>query len=403
MQNQTPPDLSPDFEGQQFADRPYEYYQTIRRDSPVFRSVEGIFYTTRHADCLKILGSDEFRRSSASGVPFASMTAGMSPVEVMLADWLVLQDPPRHTLIREQLIRQIFTEPVAILTDRIDGICHELIGALVGRGDDNRIDFISEIAYPLPVMVICELLGIPASDKLLFMQWSADLTRALNNGDPTDLDLARPTVHDAVVYFRDMLRQKRKNPGHDTISRLLGPSADHQILTDEVIIHNLIFLIWAGHETTKSLLANGLLSLLQNREQLEYVSSNLGILDLAIEEMLRFESPIQKISRWTTREQKLGEYRIPADSQVVCLLGAANRDPLVFPNPDNFEPSRSPNNHIAFGKGAHHCPGSKLSRLEAKVFFRNLAGIIRGMEAVEYTWSTYSAFRRLDQLYLTTG
>jgi cytochrome P450 len=322
-----------------------------------------------------------------------------SPVKGMLDDWLLLQDPPRHDDLRSVIGNHLLPDTTAGLAPAIQEICERLVRQVLQQAPAGRhIEFIGEIAYTLPVLVICEILGIETGDTVRFRQWSTALTRALNSGATADLNAAIPAVVQATEYFHNLVEAKRNRPGNDTISRLIGIPGRGYSIPDDVLVNNLIFMIWAGHETTKNLISNGLLTLLHHPEQLARLHGKPELLDDAIEEMLRYESPVQKLSRWNTSEINLGGFRVPAGTQLVCLLGAANRDPAVFYEPDRFDISRAPNTHIAFGRGSHHCLGSRLARLEAKIFFSNVLGLLPRMKIINYQWRTYSAFRSLEFL-----
>jgi cytochrome P450 len=245
-----------------------------------------------------------------------------------------------------------------------------LIDRIAGRGTG---DFIADFALPFPLTVICEMLGVPPADRALLRAWSSGFIV-----EETDDPASRARAQTEAVaglgnYFSDLLARRRRDPGSDILSEMIRPHAGEPRLTDSELAGNCILLMVAGHETTVNLLGNGLLLLLRRPEDLARLRGDPSLWPGAIAEMLRFEAPVQRSTfRLTTSPIELGGEMLPAGAQVTALIGAANRDPAVFADPDRFDITRRPNQHLSFGAGPHHCLGAALGRLEARIGFTRL-------------------------------
>ena len=271
-------------------------------------------------------------------------------------------DPPRHNKLRS-LIAQAFT-PRAIgrMEDRIRAIVIELLNA---GTRDGKIDIISQLAYPLPVIVIAEMLGIPPEERNSFKQWSDDVV-----SDSTERALRGYEELDR--YFRGIVTQRRKMPWDDLVSDLLAAHLDDEPLTDDEIIDFCILLLVAGNETTTNLIGNAILCFDEYPETLAEIRTDPSLLPGAIEEVLRFRSPVQRISRVPTADIALGGKQIKANQPIFLWPASANRDERQFPQAETFDIRRSPNRHLAFGSGIHACIGAPLARLETRVAFECL-------------------------------
>jgi len=354
---------------------PYARYAEAQRETPVFRTREGAIYVTRHADCATLLGEERFRRRPAPGAdhPFAART----PLDAMLAHWMLFMDPPRHDAVRAAFAPWFSAQSVA----RLEAVVAETVRELIGQFDT---EFVAGFASPLPVLVLCRLLELPAGDRPLFEQWSASLSRALESGTDEQMRAALPTS----LAMRDYFRRRTPLPG----------------LSAEETIYGLGFLVWAGHETTRNLLASGMLALCEHPEQQEELRRCLrdepALVKAAVEELLRYTTPVQKLSRWTTTVERFGDYEVAGETMVTALLGAANRDPAVFGDAQRLELRRSPNRHLSFGRGLHACLGAGLARLEAQTALPLLLGAFRSIEVSCARWRPNSALRGLDTLSL---
>jgi cytochrome P450 len=252
------------------------------------------------------------------------------------------------------------------LRPRIVAIVNELVQRIMDRG--TTFDLIDDLAYPLPVVVIAELLGIPPEDRATFRDWSGDLAASLDPllSDETLLraDAARAGLHD---YLRRIIAERRRAPRSDLISALVAVEERGDVLSEPELVVMCTLLLVAGHETTVNLIGNGMLALLHHPEELARLRSDPSLIGTAVEELLRFDSPVQLTARRVVEPVELGGKRIEPGEFVLSLLGAANRDPAQFDHPEQLDVTRSPNPHLAFGRGIHFCLGAPLARLEGQI------------------------------------
>ncbi|WP_328491698.1 cytochrome P450 [Streptomyces sp. NBC_00414] len=307
---------------------------------------------------------------------FSSVGPTQEDFEVFRQGNFVGMDPPEHRKLRT-LVSQAFTPRVVSgLQPRIESVCARLLD---GVADHDRFDLVDTLAYPLPIIVIAELLGIPASDHTLFQEWAATLFGGDELGEmPSMDDLERalnaiaPTVREMNGYVLDHIRRCRANPGNDLTSKLLAAEVDGVRLDDQEIVGFVALLLVAGHITTTALLGSAVVTFDRHPGTLQALRADTDRLPDAIEEVLRWLPPFAELGRRTTRPVVIGEQDIPAGAMVVAHLAAANRDPARFEAPDVFDPSRSPNPHLTFGHGIHFCFGAPLARLEARIALRML-------------------------------
>jgi len=390
-----PIDLSPDFNSKQYNDHLYDHLHHFHVESPVFINDEGMVYLARHKDCLQLLSDPQYvRQLPGNKRPISNM-------ERMLSSWMIYLDPPKHTQLRNIFTPAFLPKNIRQFTPTIESICLELINNIANAPEE--IELISKFAYQLLILVFCELLGVPSPDRELFKAWSLDITEATNTGNNDDIKKAEPTGLAICQYFQDLIVERQSQPRNDLISELVNNYLKDGTLNKDEFIFNLVFLIFAGHETTKNLISNGLLTLMHHPESFELLRQNPQQLELAIEEMLRFESPLQKISRWSTEPSLFGEFEMPAETSIVALIGAANRDPLYFERPQVFDITRKPNRHIAFGKGIHHCMGATLARIESRLAIAAIINHCPNLKLEGYQWRCYSGFRSLEYLTVNLG
>ncbi len=330
---------------------PFDWYRAMRESEPVaFDSARGIWSAFRYDDVRRVL-SDYAAFSSERGGPDSSNPLGAS---------IISTDPPRHRQLRA-LVTQAFTpRTVAQLEPRIESIVADLLDAVAGKGE---MDVIGDFAYPLPVIVIAELLGIPTADRAQFKQWSDAIVtgpRAAGMG-------GRDPQAEMAVYFRGLIEQRRHEPRNDLISGLLDAQIDGEHLTEIELLGFCILLLVAGNETTTNLIGNAVLCFDEFPDAMAQVRERPDLLPSAIEESLRYRSPVQSMFRSVTADTELGGRNVPAGGFMIAWIGSANRDPGQFPDPDRFDVERNPNRHLAFGQGIHFCLGAPLARLEARV------------------------------------
>lgn len=369
---------------------PYPVYHRLRATHPVFWvPVLDAWMVTSYAAVTAAL-----RNPQLSSDRFPRVRERLAPkgLDVLVDDRvrsMIHMDPPDHTRLRG-LVNKAFTpRAVDLMAERIQGIVDELLGAVQGRG---RMDVIRDLAYPLPVMVIAEMLGVPPEDRDRFKQWSDEISVVLG-GDVTALSEAvlRRVVearNELVDYFRAVVTQRRKEPGDDLLTALVRAEEGGGRLTEDELYSTAILLLIAGNETTTNLIGNGLLALLRYPDQQRRVWDDPELVAPAVEEMLRYDSPVQMTTRMAKVDLEMHSAKISQGQWIYLILAAANRDPAQFPEPDRFDVGRADNKHIAFGAGPHFCLGSPLARLEAQLTFRTLRrrypGLRLGAESPEY-------------------
>ena len=284
------------------------------------------------------------------------------------APTMPFSDPPVHTRLRRLVARDFSPRRIGELAPRIEEIAHQLLDEHVEGG---RLEAMSALADQLPVVIIAEMLGIPIEHRARFRKWSD----AVASNVAVDAEGASPpAVIEAVARLREYLaheiERRRIEPGEDLISALVVAHDTSEALNTEELLAFVVLLLVAGNETTTNLIGNGLLALARNPEQYERLRSDPALIPSAVEEMLRYDSPVQTLMRFATRDAEVGGTRIDLGTMVTVMFGAANRDPAQFPQPDRFDIARSPNDHVAFGDGIHFCLGAPLARLEARIAFK---------------------------------
>jgi cytochrome P450 len=339
--------------------------------------------------CWQVLGHPETVAVLSDPAVFSSDLSALRPDQDDLALFqrgnFVNMDPPQHRKLRT-LVSQAFTpKVVADLEPRIAQVTTQLLDQV-----DERFDLIDALAYPLPVIVIAELLGIPTSDRTVFRRWAdalfsqdIDPDQSLRDVSEQAVTVVAPTMREMNAYFLDHIRTRRANPGSDLTSKLVQAEVDGERLADEEIIGFVGLLLIAGHITTTATLGNTVVSFRDHPDAVAEVRADPTLLPAAIEEVLRVRTPFPRLARITTVDAEVGGVRVPAGQIVVPWLAAANRDERVFAQPHRFDLHRTPNPHLSFGHGIHFCLGAPLARLEARVALRLLLERYRDIEVAE--------------------
>jgi cytochrome P450 len=357
---------------------PYALFARARREHPVWRH-EGLPVSSvfRHADCQAIL------RDSKTWSSMFPTPPGFAPEDVPRS--MIVMDPPEHTRLRG-LVSQAFTpKRVRELAPRIEAIAHELLDQALAR---REVDLVDALTYPLPVIVIAEMIGVPAADRGRFKAWSDALVAPLGSvffapPAPEVVDEQRRIRAELEAYFVRLVEERRRAPKDDLLTGLVQAELEGSRLAFDELLAMLILLLVAGNETTTNLIGNAALDLLAHPAALAALRADPALVPNAIEEVLRFSSPVQMDPRLATRDVEVQGTTIPAGEFVLCWLGAANRDEAVFERPETFDVRREKPSHLSFGFGPHYCLGASLATLEAQVALRVLLERTRSFRRVD--------------------
>lgn len=334
---------------------PYLHYAAMRAASPVsFNANLGVWEVYGYNDIQTVLGDA------------ATFSSDISAMQTM-----VTMDPPRHTQLRRLVARAFTSKLVASLEPKVQSITDELLDRVAARGD---MDVIADLASPLPIAVIAELLGLPLEDQGRFKQWAIPAIRSAEmelQGQTPGQDLL-DAVAELTHYLEDMVQRRSREPGEDLISGLATAVVDGERLTLEEITSTCRLLLIGGFETTRHWIGNTVQLLLAHPDALAQVRADSSLVPSAIEEALRYQAPFQFFARKATRDVTLGGHLIRAGQQVLTINASGNRDEAAFPDADRFDVTRSPNRHLSFGHGIHYCLGAGLGRLEARVAIESL-------------------------------
>ncbi|HZV53169.1 MAG TPA: cytochrome P450 [Candidatus Dormibacteraeota bacterium] len=346
---------------------PYPFYEQLRRSGPVVwaPSLER-WLVTGHPEVVEVLRDERF---SADRRKWRGFEPVVEPGREGARSMLVV-DPPDHTRLRT-LVQKAFTPRVVErLRPRIEALVKEALDEAEARGS---MDLVADLAYPLPVTVIAELLGVPVEDRSAFRRWSDALVGALDPVALTDRRSAVLAARDALhAYLERVVAERRAAPRDDLISRLVEAEEQGDRLSGPELLAMGVLLLVAGHETTVNLIGNGINALLAHPDQLARLRDEPELIEPAVEELLRYDSPVQLTGRVALEELELGGRRVEPGQMLMLLLGAANRDPRVFAEPERLDLGRDPNPHLAFGRGIHFCLGAPLARLEGQIAIREL-------------------------------
>jgi cytochrome P450 len=390
-----------------FRARTYETFAQMREDDPVFcqPGIDGesmIWFVTRHDDVVKVLLDDErFVRDPALAFEpdeLARFTTGMPESFSFIDNHMLNKDGDDHRRLR-RIVTQAFTpRMVERLRPRVQEIADELLDAVEPHG---RMDLVEQFAFPLPMMVISELLGIPHEDRDRFREWSTPIvTPAL---DPEEAARFVELMNAFVAYLRTLFVERRADPRDDLISALLQAEDAGDTLNEQELFSTVVLLIVAGHETTVNLIGNATAALLQHPEQRAFLERDPDLIPRAVEELLRYDGSVERaLNRWAAVDVELGGHTIRRGETVIVVLGSANRDEERFPDPDVLDVTRDDVKHIGFGRGSHYCLGAPLARLEAEValgtLLRRLPGLRLDLEPADLRWRPVPLFRSLAAL-----
>jgi hypothetical protein len=406
--NPTSPRKSPTLSLYQLLDpevlaNPYPLYARLRTELPVYWDPYlHAWVVTRYADVVTVLHHFSANRTPTPEQFAALGLAELAPLSQMMVKQMLFMDAPDHTRLRGLASMAFTPARVEVLRSHIKGIMDRLLEPLVSAG---RMDVIADIAAPLPAIVTAEMLGVPTSDSDKLKAWSADFAEVLGNfqHNPDRASRTLKCVEEMTDYFRTAMERLRVEPREGLINALMTAEMDGDRLTEEEIIANSIVTMVGGQETTTNLIGNGILALLRNPDQLERLRSDLSLIPSAVEELLRYESPSQHTARLAPQDTELGGKQIRKGQAVIAVMGAGNRDPQRFPDPDRLDIARTDNRHLAFGWASHFCFGAPLARLEGQIaleaFVRRLSDI--ALEPEPLVWRDNLGLRGLTALPVT--
>jgi pimeloyl-[acyl-carrier protein] synthase len=359
----------------EFRENPYQFFELLREYEPVHQTPFGVYLVSRHADAAAIVRDPHLSTNQQNSELFRALAEANPPSEDNAMDQMndvvmLFMDPPDHTRLRGLVSKAFTPKMVERLRERVQQIVDERLEAVIARGDGS-MDLVTDLAYPLPVVIICELLGVPPEDHATFQSWSSELAASIDP-DPliTPEQQARIEVAGTAFleYFSELIDRRRQSLRDDLLSALIEAEEGGDRLSEEELLGTALFLLVAGHETTVNLIGNGTLALLRHRDQLERLRDDPSLDRHAVEELLRFDSPVQLTQRITLDDYQVGDVTISKGQNLIPLLGAANRDPAEFEEPDRLDLGReNANRHVAFGGGHHFCLGAALARLEGAV------------------------------------
>jgi cytochrome P450 len=410
-----------------FKERAFQAYAAMREKGPVasvtLPTGEPIWFVTRYAEAVAFLKDDErFANNPSSALTeeeyaqlFQQATEHLTVEQQQMAAQtdeilrrnLLAVDPPDHSRLRRLVAIPFTPKYIEGLRPRVQAIADALLDAVEARTDETgrrEMELISDFAYPLPLTVISEMLGIPLADRDKFREWSQAAVSF------TPADRANPAVTakliEFIAYLRRLVAEKRSNPGDDLLSGLVLAEAEGDKLSENELLSMIFLLIVAGHETTVNLIGNGMLALFEHPEQRARLQEDPNLLKAAIEEMLRYYGPVEmSLTRWVRQDTEFGGQRLRRGEQILALLASANHDGEQFPNPDLFDISREPNRHAAFGTGIHSCLGATLARLEGQIAFATLLSrmpdLALAIPRAEVRWRDATFLRGLTQLPVT--
>jgi cytochrome P450 len=384
---------------------PYPLYHRLRTEDPVhWDPFLHAWVVTRYCDVVRVLHDFSADRTPTPEQLRGMKLSALSPIAAVMVKQMLFLDAPAHTRLRSLASSAFTPRRVKLLQSHIQQIADRLIDAAMHR-KSGQMNIIADFAEPLPAIVTGEMLGVPTSDHRQLKDWTADFAEMLGNfqHNPDHVPKVLRTLDEMLDYFRERVRELRVHPREGLINSLLTAEINGDRLTEEEVIANSIITMVGGQETTTNLIGNGLLALLRHPTEMQRLRNDPALVPSAVEELLRYESPSQHTARLARTDLELGGRKIRKREAVIAVMGAANRDPDRFPDPDRLDLARADNRHLAFGWAAHFCFGAALARIEGQISF---ATILRRMpdlalEQVPLEWRTNLGLRGLAALPVT--
>jgi cytochrome P450 len=382
---------------------PYPLYRRLRTEDPVhWDPYLHAWVVTRYADVVEVL-----RRFSAerTHTPEKLALLGMeelTPIAQVMVRQMLFLDPPQHTRVRRLAAAAFTPRRVAVLRSHIDEIANSLLDAAIAQGG---MDVMEDLAAPLPAIVTAEMLGVPVEDHRKLKDWSQDFAEMLGNfqHNPGRAAKVARSLEAMTTYFQHAVRSQATNPTEGLVNALTTAEVDGDRFTEDEVVANVIVTMVGGQETTTNLIGNGLLTLLRHPEEMEQLRRDPTLIETAVEELLRYESPSQHTARLAPDDVELGGRLIKRGQAVMAVMGAGNRDPERFPDPDRLDLARADNRHLAFGWASHFCFGAPLARIEGQIAFSSLLRRVPNLQLVPgpIKWRANLGLRGLTALPVT--
>lgn len=371
---------------------PYTVYRRYREEDPVHWGISsnprlsGAWYLFHYQDVMEVLSSPKFGREAhkvrddGEGAPVPKAYRGFSS---MVSNWMVFRDPPTHTRLKT-IVNKVFSPK---MVENIRPAITDIVDSLLDKVQNNgEIDLVDDFAFPLPVMVIADMLGVDPQDRPRFRKWALALQHASASRltpSPEIYQQAEEATQGFIDYFKQEIAKRHLEPGTDLITALVKARDEGNKLSDEEVLATCIHLLTAGHETTINLISKGILALLHQPQALNLLRSHPELIPAAVEELIRYDSPVQMVSRWAYEDVVIGGKLIRRGDSVGLMLGSANRDPEHFENPDIINFQREEGKHCGFGSGIHFCLGSSLARAETTIAINILLNRLLEMRLVD--------------------
>ena len=380
---------------------PYPLYHRLRNEDPVhWDPFLHAWVVTRYADVIHVLHHFSANRTPTPEQLSSMGLAAMNPIAQVMVRQMLFLDPPNHTRLRALASAAFTVRRVERMRSHIQEIMDHLLDAVASKG---RMDLIADFASPAPAIVTAELLGVPVEDHEQLKEWSADFAEMLGNfqHNPDRFPRILRSVENMCSYFRSAMQEQRVNPRDGLVSAMMAADVDGAKLTEDEIIANLIVTMVGGQETTTNLIGNGMLTLLRNPSVMERLRADSSLMASAVEELLRYESPSQHTARLAPEDVEMGGKHVRKRQAVIAVMGAANRDPERFPEPDHLDIERKDNRHVAFGWAAHFCFGAALARMEGQIAFETILRRLPGLTldtSIPLEWRHNLGLRGLTRL-----
>ena len=354
---------------------PYPVLASLREEGPViWHEPMGVWLATTHDAVSKVLRTRAFGRIWSDREPVDEL----EPFNALHRNQMMENEPPAHTRLRKLVAGAFGRGHVERMRPRIESLAAEIVAEL-----DEEFDVLADYAEPMPVYVIADLLGVPRADHQRLRAWSQAIVHMYEPNVSTEVSAAAAAASTAfAAYVRDVIADRRESPGEDLISDLISARDRGAQLSDDELVASVVLLLNAGHEASVNAFGNGMYALLTHRDQLARITDGDVPVEKAIEELLRFDAPLQLFERTATADATVAGTEIKAGEKVACLMGSANRDSAVFENADSFDVGRDPNPHVGFGMGLHFCLGAPLARMELQISMTHLLGRFPGLELV---------------------